>query len=228
MGVAKFVYAKGGTEALLDLDLDGFFPGPATGKSVEFVNDAFDSSITLTGKNLQVGDGVVLAGEITGFMFEGGGHTLVTISNFSLDASKLNHVSFTKFFFNLNNKLLGLDGNFVGAGTGDHLYGGGGADSLFGKRGADFLDGGRGNDTLVGGAGSDVFAFAQGYGKDVVKDFDAIGGIDHQDLIGVDFSQVAIKGHGHDTIIDLGGGDTLTLLGVDRRDIDQSDFVQLV
>jgi Ca2+-binding RTX toxin-like protein len=109
----------------------------------------------------------------------------------------------------LNGKLSNLDSSLLGSGAGDHLFGGGGEDTLLGKRGNDFLDGGRGDDTLIGGTGSDLFLFVEGSGKDVVKDFDAIGGVDHQDFIGVDYNQVSVKAHGHDTIIDLGGGDTL-------------------
>jgi Ca2+-binding RTX toxin-like protein len=42
---------------------------------------------------------------------------------------------------------------------------------LFGGSGKDLLDGGSNNDLLVGGKGGDTFAFARGFGKDVVRDF---------------------------------------------------------
>lgn len=65
-----------------------------------------------------------------------------------------------------NETIYGMDG-------GAYLDGRGGNDTLIGGSGNDRLIGGAGNDGLTGGAGSDTFAFATGFGRDVVRDFDA-------------------------------------------------------
>jgi len=52
----------------------------------------------------------------------------------------------------------------------DTLDGGAGSDRLYGGDGADKLTGGAGNDTLVGGRGADTYAFAAGWGQDVIDD----------------------------------------------------------
>ena len=88
------------------------------------------------------------------------------------------------------------------------------------------LFGGAGNDVLQGGAGHDTFVFAGGGGNDVVLDFEA----------GSDMLQIAsdINGTGvhsaedvaarattvgGNTVIDLGHGDTVTLVGVTADDV---------
>ena len=71
-------------------------------------------------------------------------------------------------------EMSGLEGD-------DHLYGHDGDDTLFGNdgndtleggRGDDHLDGGSGDDTLNGGEGADTIVFRDGYGHDVIMDFD--------------------------------------------------------
>ena len=42
---------------------------------------------------------------------------------------------------------------------------------LVGGSGQDELMGGAGDDTLFGGTGGDVFAFDEGFGQDVIRDF---------------------------------------------------------
>jgi len=63
-----------------------------------------------------------------------------------------------------NDSLLGNTGD-------DFLYGEDGTDTLLGGSGSDVLMGGAGNDVLSGGTGGDVFAFADGFGQDVITDF---------------------------------------------------------
>lgn len=73
-----------------------------------------------------------------------------------------------------NDTLKGASGNdsLTGGEGNDRLLGGKGSDALFGNDGADYLDGGKGNDTLTGGSGSDAFVFKNGFGTDIVKDFE--------------------------------------------------------
>ena len=75
-------------------------------------------------------------------------------------------------------EILGLEGDdrLYGHGGDDTLYGDEGDDMLAGGAGDDVLDGGAGNDTLWGGEGADRIIFRDGYGHDVVMDFDVTGG----------------------------------------------------
>jgi len=56
-------------------------------------------------------------------------------------------------------------------GIGDDFLDGDAASSLIGA--SDILNGGAGNDYLRGGLGTDTFIFAEGYGDDVIADFEA-------------------------------------------------------
>jgi Ca2+-binding RTX toxin-like protein len=147
---------------------------------------------------------------------------------------------------------LNLIGNDIirGMGGNDNLFTGDGNDKLFGNIGNDILDGGEGRDTinggtgrdtiyggaandrLTGGTGYDVFVFADGDGKDVITDFNALHRFEDIDLSGV----TAIKGFwdlmtnhidqvGADVIILDGAGLRITLLGVDLADLDKGDFI---
>ncbi len=64
----------------------------------------------------------------------------------------------------------GDDSLFGGSGE-DALHGQEGDDMLVGGSGSDLLMGGAGSDTLFGGSGGDVFAFDNGFGRDVISDF---------------------------------------------------------
>lgn len=64
------------------------------------------------------------------------------------------------------------DDRLYGGEGDDRLFGEEGDDLLFGGPGDDLLDGGPGNDMLWGGPGNDTFVFRDGYGHDVIMDFD--------------------------------------------------------
>lgn len=89
-----------------------------------------------------------------------------------------------------------------GTGRAAHLLGTASNDVISGGNGNDFLEGGAGNDTLTGGAGHDQFWFRDGFGTDVVTDFNQA-----EDRIGVDvaggYSDIWYLGQIHD-------GDVLT------------------
>ncbi|MEQ8394646.1 DUF4347 domain-containing protein [Thalassobaculum sp.] len=130
---------------------------------------------------------------------------------------------------------LGSDTLYGGAGN-DLLYGGAGNDTLIGGLGNDTFQGGLGNDLFSTGTGSDVIAISAGNGADTVSDFDGAAG---------DRVQVAsnINGGSIDTFaelqaastnnadgnveIALGGGNTLTLMGVNAGQL-QSDWFTFV
>jgi Ca2+-binding RTX toxin-like protein len=67
--------------------------------------------------------------------------------------------------------------------TGRALVGNSLDNVLYGNSGNDRLIGGAGADTLYGGGGSDAFVFQDGYGSDLVADFET--GLDKVDLAGV-------------------------------------------
>ena len=115
-----------------------------------------------------------------------------------------------------------------GSNFADEIFGDAFANILEGRDGDDRLDGRGGADTLTGGNGADTFIFADGGGTDFVTDFNRAQG-DMIDVSGVavisTFADVQSRAtvSGGNTVIDLGGGNTLTLTGV--TSIQQSDFV---
>ena len=105
----------------------------------------------------------------------------------------------------------------LGGGGNDVLSGGGGTDTISGGGGVDTISGGAGNDSLFGGAGADRFVFDHGTGHDLVGDFAT--GSDQLDLSAFGFASVqdvqnAAHDVGSDMVIDLGNGDSVTLLGM--------------
>jgi len=102
------------------------------------------------------------------------------------------------------------------SGTGNALNnvirGSAGANALSGEAGNDTLIGGAGDDILTGGSGSDRFVFADGFGKDTIRDF---GRGDTIDLAAYTLDGAPIVTDvGSDTLIDLGDGNTILLKGV--------------
>ncbi len=115
----------------------------------------------------------------------------------------------------------------------DTLFGGQGNDQVFGGDGNDWISGDLGSDTLTGGTGADRFVFRSGGGTDRVADF-AAGQGDKLELeaglngTGVDtFAelQARMTGGGQGTTIDLGGGNSLLLLGVQPAGISAGDVI---
>ena len=91
-----------------------------------------------------------------------------------------------------------------------------------------------GNDTLRGNSGDDQFNFALGDDADVIVGFEAGAATD--DVIalsgfGIAFDtfteiQAAASDYGSgNTIIDFGGGDTITLMGIAAASLHEDDFV---
>lgn len=107
----------------------------------------------------------------------------------------------------------------------DIVRGGQGNDQLYGDLGNDTLMGDLGNDILIGGSGNDVFVYTAG--DDVINDFE--NGVDTIQIVGFDVSsfseiQPFISSVGSTTIISVGAGTSLTLIGVSSSALDASDF----
>jgi serralysin len=121
------------------------------------------------------------------------------------------------------------DGSVIaGTNRANRLSGTKGDDTIDGKGGDDTISGGAGNDVLTGGTGRDDFVFTgRSWGHDTVKDFSP-----GDDLV---FSRSAvgsvrnILAHAEtadgDTVIDFGKLGSVTLLGVEERDLSSGDFV---
>jgi serralysin len=111
-----------------------------------------------------------------------------------------------------------------------------GDDVLKGFGGRDTLIGGRGDDTLNGGADADTFVFDDGWGNDVIEDFQAgVDLIDLSDVRGVsDMSDVGIRSvyeqavGGQFTFVGTEisvGNDTILLEDVRSFSLSSSDFI---
>lgn len=113
-----------------------------------------------------------------------------------------------------------IDG--TGNGLANALMGNGAANRLSGLGGNDTLTGNAGADTLTGGGGNDTFVFAKGHGADVITDFHAGGTEDTIQISG--YSSYKLVQKGADTLVTLGGGDSILLKGVASKDLTAADF----
>lgn len=125
--------------------------------------------------------------------------------------------------------MLGKEGISATGNAGNNIItGNSGNNVISGLDGADMLEGGKGNDNLSGGTGIDTFLFHKGDGKDVITDFE--NGMDHISLFDLpgatSFSGLTshISEHGNDVWLTF-GADRLILTGMQKADIDATDFL---
>jgi Ca2+-binding RTX toxin-like protein len=108
------------------------------------------------------------------------------------------------------------------------IKGNAGVNVLFGGLGDDTLDGGASLDILWGEAGADTFLIRKGTGIDIIADFTP--GIDRLDVRDFEFGATAafmsrMTQVGSDISVNLGGGDSLILMGVKITNLGALEFV---
>ena len=131
--------------------------------------------------------------------------------------------------------LFGGGSSFDPDDQGDVIYGGAGNDLIFGNGGNDTIVGGPGNDTMHGGAGDDIYQIFASEGSDTILLFDGAG------VAGGDVLQLqsnlngsgivdltTLLAHMHidngNMVIDLGGGNALTIDGIATLGADDVSF----
>lgn len=97
----------------------------------------------------------------------------------------------------------------------DIMRGGQHNDLIMGQDGNDWISGDRGDDTISGGAGADLFHLIAQTGIDRVNDFSSAEG--DRVLFEVAGTAYTLRYQGSDTVIDLGGGNQMILVGVTQN-----------
>lgn len=121
----------------------------------------------------------------------------------------------------------GDDTVYAGDGN-DTIFGEEGSDRLYGEAGSDTIDGGAGNDRLVGGSGTDRFVFKDGYGSDIVEDFNRTTEIVDVASVGIaSFSDIQSRLSNNfdgDAVLTLDDGSRLTFWNVSSSQLSASNF----
>lgn len=198
-----------------------------TDRKAVFEDHASGDKMILEGKGLEYEQGILSDGKVQKLSFvDASGEKFLLISGFNIDARFLvGHDILEQVEF-LSKTINEKDLRIIGTGRTDLLFSLGGDDVIFGRGGHDTLSGGEGKDVLIGGVGNDYFVFYEGFGRDTVRDFDASGGLGHQDYIQAIYDDIeAITRSGKNTIVDFGDGDRLTLIDIRPSQIGESDFV---
>lgn len=217
------------SEQMVDLESDS-----STTEIARFLDSETNGKIIFRGVEFSYAEGDISAGTVKSMQFlDAEGEKLATLKNLDADAVTL---------MNLMRGETGIDDIFlevfkgndtiIGTANNDYLlFGTGkGNDIIDAGAGADEIGGGKGKDVLTGGKGNDFFEFFKGDGKDVITDFDGVGGLGKQDFILKTFESkhdISIEKSGHDVVVDFGDGSTLTLLDTKRMEISMADFANM-
>jgi hypothetical protein len=104
-------------------------------------------------------------------------------------------------------------------------------DALIGTASDEILQGSSLDDDFTGGGGDDLFQFKDGDGGDTINDFTAGAGSDDRlDVSDFGFTDLAdllaaTNDAGADTVISLDADDSVTLIGVQKADLHEDDFL---
>jgi Ca2+-binding RTX toxin-like protein len=193
-----------------------------------YVDTDSGNRIVLEGSGFSYKGDMITSGEVDDITFlDDNGKEFGIAANVDIGAERLTSLLLDSGVNAMMRAALKHEDTIYGSAQADVVFGGRDDDTLRGRAGSDELDGGKGDDRLVGGGGSDLFVFTSG-GDDTVADFDATGGGDGQDYIGVEsMNNFKILDDGDDVLIRFDNGDTLTLLDVKHTTVTEADF-QLV
>jgi len=182
--------------------------------------------LVLLGKNLEYDGAFIEGGTITTIAFQNSeGKRVATVNHGKWDPQDLLTAYGIDGFDGMVTYVLKGRDTMFGSKLGDLLAGEAGNDKILGKNGNDLIYGEAGNDRLTGGRGSDTFFFEPGMGKDIVTDFDALGGDLKQDYLNLPFdAEYTEIPKGKNLVLDFGEGGTLTLLGVKAKDFGDEDI----
>lgn len=198
-----------------------------------YLDEGGGGTIMLKGTGFAFLDGDLLEGRVGKIIFlDGESNVTARVSGADFKAAKLDDMltEGSNLYEFLETIHRGKD-RFTGSQNDDFAWAGKGDDDIDARGGGDSINGELGDDTMTGGAGSDYFFFMQDDkgGTDVITDFDARGGGENQDYIAGGIDEVlSIKQVGDDLVLDYGGGNTLTLLDVDKSDFNGDDFAFVV
>jgi hypothetical protein len=210
-----------GTDTLLSIESIR-----ATNFNDTYVATGFSNSSTNAGSNGTFNDFEGMGGNDT---ITGNGNTRITFNNAGAGVT-VNLLAGTASGTSTGNDTFTGVNQVRGSNFADTITGDANNNTLDGQGGTDTITGGAGNDTLTGGANADTFVFANGFGADIVTDFsqaqfdkiDLTGITGVYDLAGV---QALASQVGANTVIDFGGGNTITLNGVTAASLLTSDFI---
>lgn len=193
-----------------------------------YVDTDSGNRIILEGSGFSYKGDMIKSGEVDDITFlDDNGKEFGIAANIDVSAERLTPLLLDSGVNAMMRAALRHEDSIYGSAQADILFGGRDDDILRGRGGSDELDGGKGDDRLIGGGGSDLFIFRSG-GNDTIADFDATGGGDGQDYIGVEsMNSFKILDDGDDVLIRFDNGDTLTLLDVKHTAVTEADF-QLV
>jgi len=166
-----------------------------------------------------LGDDVYIVDDQGDLVVEGGFQgtdTVISSISYYLPPNVENLTLSGTAYFGVGND---LDNLMLGSTRDNILLGGGGNDTL---------DGGAGQDILWGQAGADIFVIRKGTGTDIIADF--MPGTDRLDVRDYGFKTTAaltsrMTQVGTDISVDLGGGDSLMLMGVKVTSLGAADLL---